>query len=120
MVGPMRKTTSASIAAIDMLMFDSHLRPLWTPDSTDHSAIAVTTAMMPMMSPDELSAQPRNSRPATIWLTPNPKEVATPNSVPMIAIESIVWPIHPSTRLRPMSGSSSHRTASGRPRRKVM
>ena len=99
-------------------MFESHFMPRETPESTDHSTKQVTTPMI-AYSIQWLSSAitPSACRPALIWVTPRPSEVATPNTVPTSAITSIALPHPPRVAFSPMSGSSAQRTASGRPRR---
>ncbi|COY37289.1 Uncharacterised protein [Mycobacterium tuberculosis] len=50
-------------------------------------------------------------------MIPKPSDVATPKSVPTMAMTSTACPKAPSTRPRPTTGSSSQRTDKGRPRR---
>ena len=56
---------------------------------------AVMTAMIAIWLTMLLSAMPAASRPAPIWMTPRPSEVATPKSVPTRAMTSIRLPQPP-------------------------
>ncbi len=90
--------------------------PLPRPDTTESVASAVIAAMSPISSAVLGSTTSRYPSPAAIWSTPNPSDVATPKTVPMIATTSMTSPRRPFTR-SPNSGSSAHRIETGRPLR---
>ena len=115
-VGPRISTVISSSAASAMFMLDSSLMPLSTPLAADRVARPVTTTMMMTCTGVEFGSTPRWSRPAAIWFTPKPREVAMPNRVPTSAMMSMRSPIQVSVRL-PRIGSSAQRIETGRPLR---
>ena len=111
-----------------MLMFDSHLMPLPTPESADKvDAPMITTraATMPAVDDervpsaavvDSQSPKPMRDRPETNCSTPNPKVCDTPSTVATTATTSTTWPSGPDIHL-PNSGVRPERIVSGKPRR---
>ena len=115
-VGPARSTNSSRTPARPRFMLDSHLMPFDSPVTTEMTAASVMSPMMVTWSSVVAVKAPRTSRPALICSTPKPRELATPKSVETTARVSTASPIRPFTR-SPSSGSSTQRTAIGRPRR---
>ena len=78
-------------------MFHSEMMrmPLPTPDTAESvatremTAIRMTWVVVPGSTPN------RKLSPVAIWLTPRPRDVATPNTVPNTASRSTAWPIGP-------------------------
>jgi len=69
--------------------------PFPTPETAD---IVATTEMIAikMICVIVPGSIPNSTfKPAAIWLTPRPSEVATPKTVPKTASRSTAWPIGP-------------------------
>ncbi len=98
-------------------MFDSHFMPRPTPDSTENRTNPVMIPMRIAWLTIDVGTTFKNSRPALIWMTPRPSDVATPKSVPTSAATSMAFPHPPCTSRAPRIGSSAHRIVRGRWRR---
>ena len=78
-------------------MFHSEMMrmPLPTPDTAERVATMEMTTIRMTWVVTPGSTPNRWLRPAAIWLTPSPSEVATPNTVPNTARRSTAWPHGP-------------------------
>jgi len=106
-----------------ILMFDSHLMPLPTPDSADKVDAPImtnnaTTIPNVVAEPSSRARPPIPIRvkPATNCSTPKPSVCATPRIVATTATMSMIWPSVPERDL-PNSGVSDDRMVRGSPLR---
>src|SRR5690625_2915225 len=95
----MNKKKNINKMAMTMFVLLSHLIPLPSPEIADNMNKIVTPIIIKIcvLNPTGILLF-KYEKPPLIWIAPNPRDVATPNTVANTAIISIVFPIGPFTR----------------------
>ncbi|CPM32890.1 Uncharacterised protein [Bordetella pertussis] len=94
-MGPSTSTNSSSTTASSRLVSDRMRMPRSSPLATEIVASPQLMTMRMICVGMPTGTPNRWFRPLLICATPRPSDVATPNTVPMMAKMSTAWPIGP-------------------------